>query len=80
MKYTPMLIHCDLAAETLNWAMASTEVPIYLHVHPSMVSHAQEVVDYPAPPGRRIKPEVVADDTLGINEWYLVTSIGSNPA
>jgi hypothetical protein len=79
-KYTPMSISCDFTLATFKVAMTATWVPIYLHVHPSMVERANEIVDDPLmAPGRRIKPKITADDTLNVNEWYLVTSIGSDP-
>jgi hypothetical protein len=80
VKYTPLPTSFDLCVTSFEWAMGSTTVPIYLHVHPSLVERAKEIVAAPHAPGCRIDPEVVADETLNVNEWYLVTSIGSDPA
>jgi hypothetical protein len=78
-KYTPLPTSCDLSVTSFEWAMGSTNTPIYLHVHPSLVERAKEIITAPHAPGRRIDPEVVADETLNVNEWYLVSSIGSDP-
>jgi hypothetical protein len=83
MNYTPMKIPCDLTSLTLEAAMGAIHPPIYLHVHPSRVEMAEKIIrDYS---GRhtlgvvRQFPTVVSDSTLNEYEWYLVTTIGSNP-
>jgi hypothetical protein len=80
LAYTHLPIGCDLTCATLEWAMGQLDTPIYLHVHPSRVSSAREIVARtPHAMEFRVIPTEVSDDTLAINEWYLVTSIGSRP-
>ena len=86
MKYTPMQPPCDLCKATFDAAMATMDIPIYLHVHPSLMDRAAEVLAL-----RDLTPskvvlgyprhvEAIADSTLAPHEWYLVTAIGSAPA
>lgn len=37
MKYTPMQPPCDLCKATFDAAMATMDIPIYLHVHPDYI-------------------------------------------
>lgn len=78
MKYTHMTIECDLCVTSFEAAMATMDVPIYLHVHPSNLDRAREVLG----DSKMVAREViaVADDSItNVNEWYLVTAIGSSP-
>jgi hypothetical protein len=79
VKYTPLPITADLSRSSYEYAMSQTFPPIYLHVHPSMTARAASVIEPKLPGQRECSIEIVADETLGVNEWYLVSSIGSNP-
>lgn len=86
MKYTPMKTQCDLTESTFNYAMQTMYVPIYLHVHPSRIERAKEILaKRDMTPSRFIEGEpklviAVADESItNVEEWYLVTAIGSNP-
>jgi hypothetical protein len=90
VKYTPMRIPCDLCAASFEEALGTVGVPIYLHVHPSRLGRAQEILaarDTTCSPkspiviGEPRRIEAVADKSItNVEEWFLVTSIGSSPA
>jgi len=86
MKYQHLPTECDLCVESFNAAMMTMDVPIYLHVHPSNLQRAREILagrDMTPSPYVRGEPrrvEAIADDSIiNVNEWYLVTAIGSYP-
>jgi hypothetical protein len=86
MNYTPLLIPCDLCKASFDHAMTTVGVPIYLHVHPLLLERAREIVAArDMTPNHYIvgEPRTViafADESIiNVNEWYLVTAIGSNP-
>lgn len=59
--------------------MVTMDVPIYLHVHPSNLERARETLAASKMVARQVI--AVADDSImNVNEWFLVTAIGSNPA
>lgn len=77
MKYTPMQIQCDLSESSFDAAMGTMNVPVYLHVHPSLLERAKEILTKRATPHHVI---ALADESItNVNEWYLVTAIGSSP-
>ena len=85
-RYTPMRITCDLCEASFNEAMATMDVPIYLHVHPLLLERAQSIANArdmtPSPfvVGEPKRVIALADESItNVNEWYLETSIGSNP-
>ena len=75
--YDPMPTPCDLACASLYAAMG-TNPSIQLHVHPDRIEQARHIVAETSAPWRTM-PTVVADHTLVVNEWYLVSAIGSDP-
>jgi hypothetical protein len=77
-KYTPMKTPCDLGRITLDVAIRASP-PMFLHVHPSQLKRAKEIVTAGSLPEAfwRVVPEVISDATLFPNEWYLTTAIGS---
>ena len=80
-KYDRLPIDCDFCVETFRAAMMANP-PFYLHVHPLLVEYAKEVLADPGAswPGKRDAPiHIVPDDKLNHNEWYIVSSIGSDP-
>jgi hypothetical protein len=86
MEYTPMKTQCDLCVASFEAAMETMDVPIYLHVHPSLLERAQAIADardmMPNPfiAGEPKRIIAIADDSIiNVNEWFLVTAIGSNP-
>jgi hypothetical protein len=80
-KYTPMKISCDLCVASFNEAIATMDVPIYLHVHPLLLERAREITDASNAAGVARRVIALVDESIiNVNEWYLETSIGSNPA
>jgi hypothetical protein len=85
-RYTPMRIQCDLCELSFNAAMGEMNVPIYLHVHPLLLERAKEILAArDMTPSKHVGGmpryvEALADDSItNVNEWWLETSIGSNP-
>jgi len=74
-----MVTQCDLATVSFDAAMGTLYVPIYLHVNPALRERAERIAAERRSYEARGPIIVVDDDTLNINEWYLVSAIGSNP-
>lgn len=80
MKYQQLLGDVPLTLESYEKTLAQ-QPTLYLHVHSLQKQRATDIISVQPSPRwiYRAKVELVVDDELNENEWYLAAAIGSNP-